>query len=97
MTTYTDDEYATLAEAGAARAELRQCEKAFDDVRNGLFKIIEASPIDAAQVREHAYAGLQVLKAVKEALETAAAAGEVVQKNKEVQDILTSGTRGRTA
>lgn len=86
--TYTEDEHHTLAEAGQARVELRQCERAFEEVRMGLFELIERSPIEARDVREQAYAGLHILKRVKTALEAAVVAGEATERNAEVRAIL---------
>lgn len=86
--TNTPEEFETLAEAGHARVELRQCEKAFVEVREGLFSIIENSPIDAMVVREQAYAGLHILKRVQAALQAAVSAGEVAEGNARVRAIL---------
>jgi hypothetical protein len=88
MTDYTDDEHRALSDAGQARAELRQCEKAFEAVRMGLFELIERSPIDAKDVREQAYAGLHILARVKLALEETVAAGEVVENSASLRAIL---------
>jgi hypothetical protein len=86
--TKTPDEFAILSEAGHARVELQQCDKAFAEVREGLFSIIENSPIDAVTVREQAYAGLHILKRVQVALQAAVSAGEAVEGNARIRAIL---------
>jgi hypothetical protein len=93
MTDYTPDEQRAISDAGQARAELRQLDKAFEQVRQELFALFEAAPIDAADVRLHCHAGLQVLKRVRSALEATVAEGDVAEGAARMRAILAGEDR----
>lgn len=66
-----------MSEAQHARSEYRQLDQAFDEVRARLLEKIAASAIDAADVRERLYMGIQALGSVKSVLLAAAAGADI--------------------
>jgi hypothetical protein len=79
MTDYTDDERAQLAQAAQAGTELRFISETLDRMRQDALEALANSKMGEDRFREKLYHGVQAIDALKQALVTAAASGEVVE------------------
>jgi len=88
MTDHTPEEAQEAARGRQAAFELRETEKAFADVRQGLFEVIAKSALGEQELREKCFLAVQSLDAVKKALVEVAAGAAVADHSALIRGIL---------
>lgn len=84
----TDEEYREAARADQAAMELRETERAFEEVRKGLFEVIATSALGETNLRERCFMAVQSLDQVKAILLQVASSKAVVEHNALIRSIM---------
>lgn len=84
----TAEEHREAARADQAAMELRETEKAFDEVRKGLFEAIATSKLGEHELREKCFMAVQALDAVRGILVQVASAKAMIEHNALIRGII---------
>lgn len=84
----TDDELEAISRGAQAAHELRETERAFKTVREGLFEVIAKSALGEQELREKCFLAVQTLDQVKRVLVEVAAGKDVADHSALIRGIL---------